>query len=154
MKFRFALAFVAALALQAHAHEYQAGDVHVEHPTARPSLPGQKNGAAYLTLENKGTQADRLLSASSTVAQSVQIHSMKMEGDVMKMREADGISLAPAAKVAMQPGDGYHIMLLGLKKPLKIGDKFPLTLIFEKAGKLDVSVWVEGKAASATHAHH
>lgn len=149
-----------ALHASAFAHDYQAGDVHVGHPSARPSLPGQQNGAAYLSLENRGKQPDRLLAASSPIAKSVQIHSMKMEGDVMKMREADGIALAPAAKVAMQPGDGYHIMLLGLEKPLKAGDKFPMTLTFEKAGKLEISVWVEDKkagaapAASAKHEHH
>ena len=162
MMLRFILAFAAAGMLHANvmAHDYQAGDVRVDHPSARPSLPGQKNGAAYLTLENKGRQADRLLAAGSPAAKSVQIHSMKMEGDVMKMREVNGIALAPAAKIAMQPGDGYHLMLLGLKKPLKAGDKFPMTLTFEKAGKLEISIWVEdkaagaAKAASSPHQHH
>lgn len=154
------IAIVLALHASAFAHDYRAGDVHVVHPSARPSLPGQQNGAAYLTLENKGKQTDRLVAVRSSAAKSVQIHSMKIEGDVMKMREADGITLAPAAKVTMQAGDGYHIMLMGLKKPLKAGDKFPLTLQFEKAGKLEVSVWVEekktdgAKAASTPHAHH
>jgi copper(I)-binding protein len=73
---------------------------------------------------------------------------MAMDGNVMKMREVDGVDLPPNSKVAMQPGDGYHIMLMGLKKPLAAGDKFPMTLRFEKAGKVDVSVKVEDQAAA------
>ncbi len=87
---------------------------------------------------------------------------MSMDGNVMKMREVDGIEIKPATRVAMQPGEGYHIMLIGLKKPLKAGDKFPLTLTFEKSGKVEVSVWVEEKDAKsnetnnngAGHQHH
>lgn len=163
MMLRIVLSLAAALVLQtpALAHEYRLGDLRIDHPSARPTVPGQRSGAAYLTLENQGKSADRLLAASSPLAKSVQIHSMKMEGDVMKMREADGVVLPPAAKVTMQSGDGYHIMLLGLSKPLKTGDRFPLTLTFEKAGKLEVSVAVENVVAdkkidspASRHARH
>ena len=114
----------------------------------------QPSGGAYLTLENRGSAADRLLEVSSPVAASAQIHTMSMEGDVMRMREVGALDLAPATKVDMKPGAGYHIMLVGLKQPLQAGDKFPMTLNFEKAGKIEVSVTVDGKEAKpSSHAH-
>ncbi len=87
---------------------------------------------------------------------------MSMDGNVMKMREVNGIEIKPSARVALEPGQGYHIMLVGLKQPLKAGEKFPLTLTFEKSGKVDVSVLVEEKDAktgktnadAAAHQHH
>lgn len=149
MRFRpfFLLAAALAVGGSAHAHEYKAGDISVGHPYARPTVPNQPAGGAYVTLENKGQTADKLVSASSPVAKSVEIHSMAMENNVMKMREVPGIELKPAEKTVMKPGDGYHLMLMGLNKPLKAGEKFPLTLQFEKAGKVEISVWVEDKNA-------
>lgn len=137
--------FLTAFALSsfAYANDYMAGSLHIADPVARATVPGQPSGAAYLSIENHGKDADKLIAVSSSIAKSTQIHTMSMEGDVMKMREVDGIALKPASKTVMQPGSGYHIMLIGLKQPLKIGDQFPLTLIFEKAGKLEVSVSVE-----------
>jgi len=144
MHFRPLLVLAAALVAGtiAHAHEYTLGDLHIEHPYARPTVPMQRSGGAYLTIENKGKDGDKLVAASSPIAGSVQIHTMSMEGDVMKMREVDGVELKPASKVEMMPGHGYHLMMLGLRQPLKAGDKFPMTLTFEKAGKTEVSVVV------------
>ena len=143
------------------AHEYRAGDILIAHPYARATMPGQTSGGAYLTLENKGKQADALISAQSPAAQSVEIHSMSMTTDnVMRMREVGSIELKPQEKIVMQPGDGYHIMLLGLKAPLKAGDKLPLTLTFKKAGKVETSISVEENKAKNTeakqeeHQHH
>jgi copper(I)-binding protein len=125
------------------AHDYTIGALHVQQPVARPSFPGQPSGAAYVSIENNGKQADKLVGVSTPIAASAQIHTMTMVGNVMKMREVDGIELEPSGKIAMQPGNGYHIMLMGLKQPLKVGDQFPMTLMFEKAGKLKVSVDVK-----------
>lgn len=140
------------------AHDYRAGDIHIDHPYARATMPGQTSGATYLTLENKGKQSDILISAQSTVAKSVEIHTMSMTADhVMRMREVSSIELKPQEKVVMSPGDGYHIMLLGLKAPLKAGDKLPLTLTFKKAGKVETSISVEDsktKEADAKQHHH
>lgn len=143
----------AALCASASAHDYQAGTIHIDHPYARATVPGQPSGGAYLTLENRGKDADRLLAADSPAAKKTEIHTMSMVGNVMKMREADGIELAPAAKVVMQPGDGYHIMLIGLKQQLKAGDTLPLTLTFEKAGKVEVSVHVQDMKQNAPMIH-
>ncbi len=134
-----------------HAHDYKLNDLRIDHPYARTTAPHQPSGAAYLSIENGGKSADKLVAVASPVAKSVEIHTMSMEGDVMRMREVSGIELAPAAKVEMKPGHGYHLMLLGLRQPLKAGDKFPLTLTFEKAGKTEVMVFVEdsGKKGAA-----
>ena len=137
-----------------HAAGYRAGNISITNAHARPTVPGQPGGAAYLTLENTGSSADRLVSVISPAAQSAGIHTMRMDGDIMRMREAGELPLAPAAKVEMKPGMGYHIMLNGLKQPLQAGATFPMTLNFEKAGKVEVSVAVDGKEAKpAGHAH-
>jgi periplasmic copper chaperone A len=151
-----AIAITVLAAGLSQAHEFKLKNLNIGHPYARTTAPNQPSGAAYLSLENKGSSADKLTSISSPVARSVQVHTMSMEGNVMKMREVDGIDLPPAAKVEMKPGNGYHIMLIGLEKPLKAGDKFPLTLNFEKAGKTDVTVVVEEakkEAAPAAEQH-
>jgi len=144
------------------AHEYKLGQLEIGHPYARATVPGQPAAGAYLSIENKGSAPDRLVSISSPVAKSGEIHTMAMEGNVMKMRELDGgLEVKPGQKIAMQPGNGYHIMLMGLSKPLQAGEKVPATLTFEKAGKVDVTFNVEdGKAAAAGkddmkgHMHH
>lgn len=146
----------------AAAHDARLGSLHVLHPTSRATLPGQKTGVVYMTIENEGSTADRLLSMTTPAASGVAIHTMSMQGTIMKMRELDNLPLAPAAKVPMTADSGYHIMLTGLKQPLKSGDKIPLTLLFEKAGKLDVSIHVgpsqaqaeqQGKTMSDTAGH-
>lgn len=149
------LLFVAALtsASLANAHEFEAGDLRIDHPYARPTIANLRTSTAYLTLENKGKSADKLISLSSPVAQSVEMHTMSMENGVMKMREVPSIELKPGEKVTMRPGDGYHLMLMGLTQPLKAGNKFPMTLSFEKAGKKEISVWVENKPGETTHQH-
>lgn len=138
-----------------------AGDIHVEQARARASVANQPNGAAFLMIENKGKTDDALLSATAPVAGKVEIHSMTMEGDVMKMRAVERIDLKPGEKIEMKPGDGYHIMLMGLKKPLKAGDSFPMQLNFRKAGKVqikveiaDISATPHSESGHDTHEHH
>jgi copper(I)-binding protein len=133
--------------LPAVAHDARIGSLHVFHPSAPATLPGQSSGAVYLMIENEGTVADRLLSASSPAASSVSIHSMSMDGNIMKMREVGNVALPPAAKVSLKADSGYHLMLSGLKQPLQPGDKIAMTLTFERAGKLEVSVHVDPNRA-------
>ena len=143
----------------AAAHGSKIGDIAIGHPYASPSLPGTSNGAAYFAmLENSGATADRLLRASTPAAARVELHSMNVDAQgVMRMREIEGIELAPKAVIRMRPGSGLHLMLIGLKAPLKEGASFPMTLEFERAGKVEVSVVVQlpkaGEAASAGHMH-
>jgi copper(I)-binding protein len=140
------------------AHDYRGGDISVSHPYARATVAGQTSGGAYLTLENKGNSADTLVSASSPAANSVEIHTMSMTADnVMRMREVGSLDIKAKEKITMQPGDGYHIMLIGLKAPLTAGDKLPLTLTFKKAGKIEAAIVIEEgakKADKMEHHHH
>ncbi len=147
-------AFSLTLAIAAGAAQAQAT---VDGAFARATVGKQANGAAYLQLSAKGD--DVLLSASAPVASKVEIHSMSMEGDVMKMRALDKLEIKGGEKIAMQPGSGAHIMLMGLKQPLKAGDTFPLTLNFRKAGKVTVDVSVKdiampSKGADMQHDGH
>lgn len=142
----------AAVLVTAFAH---AQDVQVSDSFARATVPQQKTAGAYVTIENKGKETDRLIGATTPVAKSVEIHTMELDGNVMRMREAGPIELKPASRVEMHPGEGYHLMMAGLRQPLKAGDSFPLTLQFEKAGKIEVAVPVQaGRGAHQGHGKH
>lgn len=159
-----AIAFTALLAISVQAHEYTVKNVSVGHPYARTTVQGQTVGAAYLSLENRGSTVDRLVAVNvpADVAAKTQIHTMSQQGNVMRMSEVDGIDLPLSAKIDMRPGDGYHIMLIGLKKRLVTGEKIPLTLSFAKAGTIEVNLNVEaGRHLPAStsmqddaHLHH
>ncbi len=147
----FAALVVAAASAAVHAHGYKIGAIDIGHPYARATAPGQPTGGGFLKLTNKG-DADRLLSAAADVSTAVELHVMKMEGDVMRMRQVDAIDVPAGQTVELRPG-GLHIMFVGLKAPLKEGERFPMTLRFEKAGEVAVEVVVE-KAAAQPAAHH
>jgi periplasmic copper chaperone A len=134
-------------ALGAHAHDFKLGAITIGHPYARATAAGQPTGGGFLKLDNGGAD-DRLVSASADVSKTVELHVMKMEGDVMQMRQVEAIELPAGKAVELKPG-GLHIMFIGLKAPLKPGDTFPLKLRFEKAGEVTVQVNVE--AAGASH---
>lgn len=157
MTLRAITTFAAALAVSmlAHAQEVRLKDLQIENPYARATVANQPAGGAYVTIENKGKLADKLVGASSPMAKSVEIHTMTMDGNVMKMREVGQIEIKPSARIEMKPGEGYHLMLMGLSQPLKAGETFPLTLMFEKAGKTEVKVTVqEKKDAKQGGSHH
>ena len=141
----FAVAALSLFALSASARDYKIGAIAIEHPYARATAAGQPTGGGFLKLDNQGA-ADRLVSASATVSGSVELHEMKMEGDVMRMRQVDGIALPAGKAVELRPG-GFHVMFIGLKAPLKAGDQFPMKLKFEKAGEVEVMVNVEAAGA-------
>lgn len=124
----------------AHAH------VRVAGAWARPTLPGQPVGGGYLTL--RSDRADRLLGGSTPLAARVEMHMMALRGDVMAMRPLDTIELPAGQAVELAPG-GQHMMLVGLKRALNIGDKVPLTLRFEQAGEVRVEMTVALRAPAA-----
>ena len=138
--------------LAAAAHEFKLGPINIGHPYARATASGQTTGGGFLKLENGGAD-DKLLSASAAVSSAVELHVMTMEGDVMRMRQVDGIALPAGKTVELKPG-GLHIMFVGLKAPLKAGDTFPLKLKFEKAGEVEVMVKVEAPGAGAAAPAH
>ena len=141
------------LAGPALARDYKIGALQIGQPWTRATPPTAPAGGGFLTVTNTGTTPDRLVSAKSPAAGSVQVHEMKMDGNVMRMREVDGgLAIAPGATVTLAPG-GLHIMLMGLKAPLRQGEKVPLTLVFEKAGSIDVELDVMALGASPPSGH-
>jgi periplasmic copper chaperone A len=144
--------FVVLLALMGspvHAQEVKAGDLVITQAWSRATPGGAKIAGGYLTIENKGSAPDRLISGSGDFAGKVEIHEMAMNNGVMTMRALDkGLAIEPGKTVKLAPG-GYHLMLMDLKAPLKQGDKVPLTLEFEKAGKVTLSLDVQGVGAPA-----
>lgn len=134
-----ALAIAAPLA----AHGVTVGTLKIGHPWARQTASGQQAGGAFLLLTNNAKQEERLLSATADVAARVELHSMSMDGGVMRMRPVKGGLTIPAGEtVTLAPG-GYHIMLIGLKRPLKLGELVPMTLRFARAGVVKVALKIE-----------
>src|SRR6202051_346844 len=136
-----------SLAAPVHAQEVRAGDLVITQAWSRATPGGAKIGGGYLTIENKGATPDRLIGGSADVAGKVEVHEMATNNGVMTMRPLDkGLLIEPGKAVKLGPG-GYHLILLDLKRPLKQGDKLPVTLEFEKAGKVDLSLDVQGVGA-------
>jgi copper(I)-binding protein len=146
------LAFAASLVI-ASAALAQPSQLDVSNAWARATPGNAENGAAYVTIHSP--TADRLVSAASPAAKKAELHTMSMQGMVMKMRPLAGLDIPAGQPVALKPG-GEHIMLLGLHQPLREGQSFPLTLNFEKAGSRTVTVTVEkaGAAGPGPAAQH
>ncbi|MDA7417381.1 copper chaperone PCu(A)C [Xenophilus arseniciresistens] len=152
-----AAALLGTLALfgSAQAHDFRVGELSIDHPYATPSLPGVKTGAVYLRgIRNKGSAPDRLIGASTPVAERVELHTRQIDGDVLRMREVPAIALPAGQEVQLRHGQPQHLMLVGLKKPLKVGERFDLTLRFERAGETTVKAWVQQPRAAADDAAH
>ena len=142
----------------ANAHDFKIGDLTIDHPYATPTVAAQSTGAVYFrNLRNRGATSDRLISAQTPASSRVGLHRMQMEGDVMRMREVSAVELPAKSDVRMRHAstNGYHLMLEGLKAPLKDGDSFPLTLRFEKAGERTVQIHVQTprKGTAQDHKH-
>lgn len=136
------------LASTARAHGYTAGDLRIIHPWSRAAL-ANLTGAGFMGLRNTGSTPDRLVSARAEIARVVEIHTHIRDGDVMRMRPVEGgIEIAPGAEVTLAPG-GHHLMLIGLKRPMAKGDRVPLTLVFERAGEVEVELAIEAAGAQA-----
>jgi hypothetical protein len=151
-----AVVVMAASAATAHAHDFTTGTLTIGHPWARATVGTSRPGGAYLTITNKGAEADRLTGAECAIAERVELHRSGMDGGMMRMTPVTAIEVPAGGKVTLAPG-GYHVMLIGLKKPLAAGSKVPLTLVFEKAGRVAVEVSVQplgGKGAAKDHMGH
>jgi len=148
MRYLLKSAFAAVLVASTLPAFAQNPSITVQDPYARATPAGAKTGAIYMMINNKASTPDRLTGAASDVAAQVEVHEMSMDNGIMKMREvAGGLAIPAGGSVTLKPG-GYHVMLIGLKKPLAPGDSVPLTLKFEKAG--DVSLTVPVKAMDAS----
>ena len=124
------------------AHDYQAGNIRIAHPWARPTPRGMPMGVAYFTLENRGSVEDALLSASTPVAARVEFHQTTLSEGVARMRSLAQVQLPAGRTVKVEPG-GIHLMLVELKQPLEAGTQVPLTLVFRDAGEIEVQLSVE-----------
>lgn len=149
---------------EAHQHEAKeeaakapAADIIVQQAYTFPSRPGVPNVAVYFeVVKNTGASPDALLSASGDVAKRIELHEMVMQDQVMRMRQLPKIDLPAGERVEMAKGSAYHVMLIGLHKPLTAGQQFPLTLHFKEAGEQTVTVEVKeaGKSGKGGHDHH
>lgn len=131
----------------------QADGLAVVDAWARATPPGAGVAAAYLTIDNTGGPADRLLGASSDAAGRVEVHETRREGDLMRMRKVEPLDVAAGERVVFAPG-GLHVMLMELKAPLRQGERLALTLRFERAGEVSVEAEVLAGDATDPHAGH
>jgi copper(I)-binding protein len=143
-----ALAIALCMAGISSAYAQASSPIVISHAWARATPVSAANGAVYLTITNHGTTDDRLTGASTAVASKAQMHVTLNENGVMKMRPMADVPIKAGGRAQFKP-DGMHIMLLGLKHPLKAGDSFPLTLTFDKAGTVETMVKVEKAGATA-----
>jgi periplasmic copper chaperone A len=146
-----AFAFIAGtlLAAGAQAADYDVGSIHIAQPWARATPKGASTGAAYMTITNNGTVPDRVTCESSDAGAQCQIHSMTMEGGVMKMRPVEGgLEIKPGETIILKPST-VHVMFVDLKQPLQQGKVVKATLKFEKAGTVDVEYPIAAIGAAA-----
>ena len=137
-------AALALIAAGAGAHDYKAGAIQIDHPWARATPRGATVAAGYLKLTNTGSTPDRLVGASAAVSPRVEVHEMATVNGVMQMRPLkDGLELKPGQTVELKSGS-FHLMMVGLKQQLQQGQRIKGTLIFEKAGPVDIEYQVEG----------
>ncbi len=142
------LAAPALAAAEEAADAADADGIMVERPWARASAPAARAGAAFMTLRTEGSAGDTLIGVATPAAAAAELHTHEIDNGIVRMREVEGIAVAPGAPTVLGPG-GLHVMLIGLEAPLREGERFPLELTFERAGTVEVSVAVEAATAMA-----
>ncbi len=143
--------------VMAQSAEFKKGPLTIIAPTATPTAPGQPHGAVFIqSIRNAGAQKDQLIGGRADVSKTLEVHRMTMENNIMKMREIPAIEIPANGEVSLAKGSrqGYHLMLMNLKQPLKAGDQFPVTLIFREAGEQQVTITVEQPKAASGHGMH
>ncbi|WP_137820356.1 copper chaperone PCu(A)C [Pseudomonas sp. 2FG] len=129
----------------APAHEYQAGDLRIEHPWSREMPANAPTAAAYFVVHNQGTSAERLLGADTPAAGKAELHEHLHQNGLMKMQHVPSVTIPAGGETTFAPM-GYHLMLFNLKRQLRDGERFPLTLHFERTGDVTVEVAVQKEA--------
>ena len=151
--FIVATVLAAWAALPAQAEDVTVGGLKISAPWARATPKGASVGGGYMKITNSGTAPDRLVGGTTDISDSFEVHEMKMEDGVMKMRPvANGLEIKPGQTVTFDPS-GYHVMFVDLKKQLMQGERFKATLEFAKAGKVDVDFIVESIGAKTGGDH-
>jgi periplasmic copper chaperone A len=135
----------------AQARDYKVGAIAIADPWSRATPKGASVAAGYMKVTNKGTTADRLISGSSDIAPTFEVHEMSMDNGVAKMRPVKGgLEIKPGETIELKPGS-FHVMFVGLKKPLTAGEHIIATLVFEKAGTIKVEYDVRAMGAAPGH---
>jgi copper(I)-binding protein len=147
------IAVMLACATVISAEDYAVGGLQIGNPWARATPSGATVGAGYLTITNKGKAPDRLVGGAAAPAARFEIHNTVVEGGVAKMRPVTGLEIKPGETVELKPG-GMHVMLLGLKQPLKQGQRIKGMLVFEQAGTVAIEFAVQAAGAPASHGGH
>jgi copper(I)-binding protein len=148
---RTALAFLigSLWAVPVQAADYDVGPIHIAQPWARATPNGAKSGVGYMTVTNNGSTPDRLSCVSSDASAECQLHIMTMDKGVMKMRPVNGgLEIKPSETVTLKPSS-THLMFLNLKHPLEQGSTVAATLLFEKAGTVQVEFPIAAIGAAA-----
>ena len=149
------LVVLSASTFEAMTQDYNVGSIQIAKPWTRATPKGSSVAGAYMSISNKGAAADRLLGGSTDVAARFEVHRMSVENGVMTMRPVEGgLEVKPGETVELKPGS-FHVMLIGLKKPLEQGQRVKATLEFANAGKVEVEYAVEaiGAAGPGGHRH-
>jgi len=134
----------------AAAHGYGAGDLQVRHPWTRATPPGADVAAGYLEIRNSSLQPDRVVGASTPAAKRVELHVLARDGDILRMREVKSFEVPARQRFTLRPG-GAHLMIVGLEKPLAMGERLPLTLRFERAGEIRIELEVQPGGSRKPH---
>jgi len=139
---------------QAWAYDFKVGGLEIDQPWSRATPKGAKVAGGYLKVTNTGTAADRLVGGTFAAARGVEVHEMSMDRGVMKMRQLkDGLEIKPGATVELKPS-ASHLMFMDLSRPLTKGERVKGTLVFEKAGPVDVEYSVEAIGATPPQSGH
>ena len=151
---RFAMSAVILLNISSIgvAQQFKGNSIVIEQPWMRATPAGAKVAGGYMTIINTGSEPDRLIGGVLPQAGHFGIHEMKMNGNIMQMREVEGLEIKPGQKIELNPGS-YHVMFTELREPLKQGDTLKGQLRFEKAGLVDIEYRVEGVGAQGPHQH-
>ena len=143
------------LSATATAQHYMLGDLSIHRPWSRELPPVAPNGAAYFRVENGGSATVRIVSVSTPIADRAELHAHETDGGVMKMRHLHEVEVPAGGEISFEPG-GLHVMLIGLKQPLKAGESYPLAVEFDAAGTIEVMVEItrEGRTEHSGHGEH
>ena len=153
-RFILSAAILLNVSVMAAAQQFRADSIIIRQPWIRATPGGAKVAGAYMTIINTGSESDRLIGIVLPQAGSASVHEMKMDGNVMQMREIrEGLEIKPGQTVEFSPS-GYHVMFTELHEPLKQGDTVKGQLRFEKAGSVDIQYRVEGIGAQGPEHHH
>ena len=135
------------------AHGYKLGNLEIAHPWAKATIQGAPVAGGFMKITNNGTAPDRLIKITADVADTIQIHEMKVEDGIMMMGEVPGgLEIAPGATVELKPG-GLHVMFMGIKAPFRDGETVKAVLTFEKAGDIAVEFKIQADKAGQGHKH-